>query len=73
MVSFVVVTTISMSVTMAFLFCLLWHKENYLPFTPNKKKKKKPGNGVIDAIGNTPLIRLNSSLSSYWLRGSWEV
>ncbi|KAL4618625.1 hypothetical protein ACB092_06G024100 [Castanea dentata] len=25
-----------------------------------KKKKKKPRNGLIDAIGNTPLIRINS-------------
>ncbi|GLT40223.1 hypothetical protein SLA2020_143740 [Shorea laevis] len=61
MVSSVVVIAIAMSVTVAFLSWLLWHKENYLPFTSNKKKKrKKPRNGVIDAIGNTPLIRLNS-------------
>ncbi|GLU23926.1 hypothetical protein SLE2022_399000 [Rubroshorea leprosula] len=61
MESSVVVTAIAMSITTAFLSCLLWHKENYLPFTSNKKKKrKKPRNGVIDAIGNTPLIRLNS-------------
>ncbi|GLT40224.1 hypothetical protein SLA2020_143750 [Shorea laevis] len=29
-------------------------------YLQQKEKKKKPGNGVIDAIRNTPLIRLNS-------------
>ncbi|GLU23928.1 hypothetical protein SLE2022_399020 [Rubroshorea leprosula] len=60
-VSAVVVTAIAMSVTMAFLSCLLWHQKNDLPFTSNKKKmRKKPRSGVIDATGNTPLIHLNS-------------
>ncbi|GLT83681.1 hypothetical protein SLE2022_019560 [Rubroshorea leprosula] len=59
MVSSVVVTTISMSVTMAVLSYFLWHKKNHKSFS-SKKKKKQPGNGVIDAVGNTPLIRINS-------------
>ncbi|WCJ33083.1 Cysteine synthase [Euphorbia peplus] len=48
---------ISMSMSMALLsFYILFKKSK----SKSKSKKKKPRDGVIDAVGNTPLIRINS-------------
>jgi cysteine synthase A len=44
--------------SMAMLSHLLSPKKNILRLS--KKKKKKARNGLVDAIGNTPLIRINS-------------
>jgi len=46
-------TAIFISLVAAYIFC-------DRRCNPSKKKKKKSKNGIIDAIGNTPLIRINS-------------
>ncbi|KAM3696167.1 hypothetical protein ACB094_06G018700 [Castanea mollissima] len=46
------------AISMAVLSYLFSSKKPNLALL--KKKKKKPRNGLIDAIGNTPLIRINS-------------
>lgn len=47
-------TAIFVSLVVAYFFC------DRLCNPSKKKKKKKSKNGIIDAIGNTPLIRINS-------------
>nr|POF01701.1 hypothetical protein CFP56_78122 [Quercus suber] len=50
------------AISMAVLSYLFSSKKPNLAFL--KKKKKKPRNGLIDAIGNTPLIRIIASTAS---------
>ncbi|PPD76055.1 hypothetical protein GOBAR_DD27016 [Gossypium barbadense] len=54
----IVASTAAISISMAiFSYFLFFKKTNS---TLHCNKKKKPRNGVVDAIGNTPLIRINS-------------
>ncbi|KAG4203793.1 hypothetical protein ERO13_A04G006300v2 [Gossypium hirsutum] len=54
----IVASTAAISISMAiFSYFLFFKKTNS---TLHSNKKKKPRNGVVDAIGNTPLIRINS-------------
>lgn len=46
-----------------FTYCTLYKpnkNRNFRSIFFNKKKKLKPRKGLVDAIGNTPLIRINS-------------
>jgi cysteine synthase A len=54
----VVAAAAVISIFFAMLSHLLSSKRTILRLS--KKKEKKPRNGLIDAIGNTPLIRINS-------------
>ena len=53
-----IVAIASISISMAVFSYFLVFKKNNLILPSNKKKK--PRNGVVGAIGNTPLIRINS-------------
>ena len=54
----IVVATAAISISMAVFSYFLFFKKT--TSTLPSKKKKKPRNGVVDAIGKTPLIRINS-------------
>lgn len=60
-------------------FCLLHisGKKTDFPLLFNEKKKKKknkkrPEKGLVDAIGNTPLIRINSLSDATGCEVSWK-
>ncbi|CAN0915805.1 Cysteine synthase 2 [Linum grandiflorum] len=54
-----VVAAISVS-TVVFSYCLCCYLSTSRTHCSSEKQKKKGRNGVVDAIGNTPLIRINS-------------
>uniref|UniRef100_A0A2P2IM20 cysteine synthase n=2 Tax=Rhizophora mucronata TaxID=61149 RepID=A0A2P2IM20_RHIMU len=54
-----IVTVVSMSI--ALLSYIFWnYGSNKKIHSTRNKKKRQPRNGLVDAIGNTPLIRINS-------------
>ena len=58
-----IVATISVSMAVLSYMIITYpsNKNAHLPlFKKKKNNKKKLRNGLIDAVGNTPLIRINS-------------
>lgn len=70
-----VVAAISVSVAVISLFLCNFKSKSSSKRTkpPLSSSKKKPRSGLVDAIGNTPLIRINSLSDATGCEVSWAV